>query len=262
MTFSEYLQRQGVAPNTIRVYLNFYSQVGDSDPVDFLERQIAERPPAGTLSPLRAAIGHLLRWKGETARADALPRSRGRRGRLRRSLDAEELRAYLEAVDALPEGPVRDVLRILPKTGLRISEACGLKATDLEEKGKTLILRLIGKGNKERVVPVIDARAVALLLQRKKLDTIYIFPGRLPDTHLTANAVRKVTGRMAIKNLSPHVLRHTYATSLLEKGADLKSVQTLLGHENIATTGKYLHPSTEKLTSVVAALEDDGGEKL
>jgi integrase/recombinase XerC len=250
-------------PSTRRAYVAMAAQAGD-DPVEWLKGLVNARRPIGTLAPARAAVRHRLAAEGLTdieiqAR---LPRTRGRKSRVRESLSAAELAAYYTAVDAHAQGVIHTILMLLPRSGLRISEACALRHEDLIEREGRLLLRVLGKGDKPRVVPLGDEGTALLRAYQQtapgKRDPIWCFPGR--GGAITTAAVRKVTRQIkaavpSFSELSPHVLRHTYATSLLAEGVDIRSLQALLGHDSVATTMRYLHPSTDELARSIGKLK-------
>jgi integrase/recombinase XerD len=155
------------------------------------------------------------------------------------------------------------MVELMYSTGLRVSELCGLRASDIQmDEGS---LRCIGKGNKERIVPVgrraLDAVGVYLHDSRPKLlrDRVspYLFLGqhgnrvhRIQFWHLLKEYGRKAGLR---ESLNPHMLRHSFATHLLDRGADLRSVQLMLGHADISTTQIYTHVVEERLKQVYKA---------
>src|SRR3982751_1957912 len=154
----------------------------------------------------------------------------------------------------------RALLELMYACGLRASEAIGLELedVDLEER----VLRARGKGSKERVVPIGQAalRAVSAYLERGRPKLV---KGR-PEIHLYVNfrggqltrqGLYKIVRRHALSagladRMSPHTLRHTFATHLLAGGCDLRSVQEMLGHADVATTQLYTHLSSEHLKDV------------
>ena len=169
-------------------------------------------------------------------------------------LTLQEVDALEAAIDqSLPEGR-RDhaMIEVLYSCGLRVSELCGLQLSDLFlDEG---FLRVTGKGNKQRLVPV-SPKAVGELKrwtdERRLIDIRpgeedYVFVSHRRGRHLSRITVfhnLQVYARLAgiEKNISPHTLRHSFATHLLEGGANLRAIQAMLGHESIATTQLYTH---------------------
>lgn len=150
----------------------------------------------------------------------------------------------------------RALLELLYGAGLRLEELRGLTRDDADFRGD--LLRVLGKGRKERLVPL---QGEAKRWLGRWLDLIgargaeSIFPGRDPQGPLSRRTVQRVVGRYLgqvanLTRVSPHVLRHSFATHLLERGADLRSIQEMLGHASLASTQIYTHVSTEKLKSV------------
>lgn len=188
--------------------------------------------------------------------------------RLPAFLTVEEAARLVEA----PEGegfiPKRDraLLETLYSTGLRVSELVGLKLNDVDFIGGTL--KVVGKGRKERLVPVGSFCSQAIREYLKALEPQDEFSQeplfqsqRSGEKHLkfplTDRSVRRILNRylaqVAIaQRISPHALRHSFATHLLDRGADLRSVQELLGHSSLTTTQIYTHVTTERLKRVYA----------
>jgi integrase/recombinase XerD len=180
-------------------------------------------------------------------------------------LSVEEVERLLGQPDADTVIGLRDLamIELMYSTGLRVSEVCNLRVTDLHwESGR---LRCIGKGNKERIVPV-GRRALSVLERylrgsRPKLLGEAMSPYLFLNSH--AGRINRVAvwkslsmyGRKAgfRKPLMPHMLRHSFATHLLDRGADLRSVQMLLGHSDISTTQIYTHVVEERLKQVYKA---------
>lgn len=149
------------------------------------------------------------------------------------------------------------MLELLYATGLRISELCNLKITDVDIHN--CFVRVYGKGSKERIVPVTDLALDYLKIYVTKYRSI-ILKNTISDYLFISNnltnisrqgffkIIKKECQRSGIKkNVSPHVLRHSFATHLLKHGADLRVIQELLGHEDIATTQIYAHLVNDKL---------------
>jgi integrase/recombinase XerD len=147
----------------------------------------------------------------------------------------------------------RAILELLYATGLRVTELVSLKRGDVNLEAGFVIA--MGKRSKERVVPLgtFSREAIKDYLEHDKPKGLFLFPNRR-GTRLTRQAIwkliRKYTARMGKSNVSPHTLRHTFATHLLEGGADLRSVQVLLGHEDISTTQIYTHIDRKRLKEI------------
>ena len=151
----------------------------------------------------------------------------------------------------------RAILELFYSTGIRLSELVGLKRTSLDLLGQTV--RVLGKGRKERIVPVGRA-ALDALSAYQSVQTDGEAAGGSLFTNGRGSAlsqrtvqriVRKKLGEVSeARKLSPHVLRHTFATHMLNAGADLRAVQELLGHASLSTTQIYTHVTTERLKQV------------
>ncbi|HET7629049.1 MAG TPA: tyrosine recombinase XerC [Bacillales bacterium] len=154
------------------------------------------------------------------------------------------------------------LLELLYASGLRVSECCGLRVHDIDPFVGTVFVK--GKGRKERYVPVgsyaLDAIAAYLddgrkaLLAKGHLETDRLFLNYRGEP-LSERGVRKILNDMMTNaalhlHISPHVLRHTFATHLLNEGADLRAVQELLGHSNLSSTQVYTHVTKERLREV------------
>lgn len=156
------------------------------------------------------------------------------------------------------------LLELLYATGLRVSELVALPASAARRDQRMLMVR--GKGGKERMVPLNDAareamaRYRALLKETKYRDSVWLFPSFGQDGHLTRQHFARdlkdlaVTCGLRPQAVSPHVLRHAFASHLLQNGADLRVVQTLLGHSDISTTQIYTHILEERLKTLVRDL--------
>jgi integrase/recombinase XerD len=220
---------------------------------------LAARTASRRLSALRQFHRFLLREgvRGDdpTALLDAprLPRT------LPKYLSEQEVEALLEAARQLPgqRGAVaRAALEILYATGLRVSELLTLPRRALAGDADVLLIR--GKGGKERIVPLSPAaKEAAGAITRQDAATRYLFPGRDPRRPLTRQAFFLLLKHAALRagldpaRVSPHVLRHSFASHLLAHGADLRSLQLLLGHADIATTQIYTHVLAERLQRLV-----------
>ena len=145
------------------------------------------------------------------------------------------------------------IIETLYGSGLRVSELCSLKINDVDDT----FVKVKGKGSKERMVPIgkkaIEAIDHYLVHFRKEDQIPYLFISRQKnrlDRVFVWKRIRFYAKRAGIKqNISPHMLRHSFATHLLENGADLRIIQEMLGHANIATTDRYTHVSQKHLKS-------------
>lgn len=181
--------------------------------------------------------------------------------RLPRYFEYNELEELFKTPDITTPFGQRDslLLEMLYATGLRVGELVNIKTGDINRSERTI--KILGKGNKERIVyfgeyarDILDIylKDGYLKLNPKKID--YLFLGN-KKTKLTERGVRDILNRMIkktnlTKNISPHMLRHSFATHLLNEGCDILSVQKLLGHDSISATQIYTHVSTEHLKEV------------
>lgn len=235
--------------------------------VDLAERPVAPRTTARRASALRRYFG----WQASTGGLSADP-SAGLRaprgtGRLPHVLAEAQLNELLDpatppaATDDDPAAAARDrrdqaVLELLYGSGLRVSELCGLRTGDLDlDQG---IVTVWGKGSKQRRVPLSEPSIAAvrawldegrghLAATSRVGDRVFV---NLRGNPLTPRDVRRLLDRRSPVPTHPHALRHTFATHVLDGGADLRSVQELLGHEDLATTQIYTHVSRERLRDV------------
>ena len=160
----------------------------------------------------------------------------------------------------------RAILELFYGAGLRVSELANLKLGDINQEGK--FIRCFGKGSKERILPVgrMAWEAIQTYIGRvracyeTKAQTIFLSNRGLPMRRETLwHTVRKAAKKAGItKKVSPHVLRHSFATHLLEGGADLRIVQELLGHADISTTQIYTHITRDRLRKIHAQFHPRG----
>jgi integrase/recombinase XerD len=190
--------------------------------------------------------------------------SRRAAGRLPEPLTLPKIKKFLIAPSDKGSGHLREraMLELLYATGLRVSELTGLKVDDLDvQRG---LVRCVGKGDKERVVPVgaVACLWVARYLeQRQKAraserDSPYLFAGKHgPVTRHQVWRVVKAQARKAgiEERVTPHTLRHSFATHLLSRGASLRAIQEMLGHARITTTQIYTHVDRERLKQIYRA---------
>jgi integrase/recombinase XerD len=161
------------------------------------------------------------------------------------------------------------IVEMLYASGLRVSELVTLPLAAAKNREGVLLVK--GKGGKERLAPLGRAARAAIADylavrehflprgERRRLAEKYLFPSRSAECHLTRRRCHQLLKALALEagldpdKLSPHVLRHAFATHLVEGGADLRSVQTMLGHADIATTQIYTHVAKDRLAATVAA---------
>lgn len=172
-------------------------------------------------------------------------------------LSCEEVRSLLAAAVNLKH---RAILSTLYSAGLRVSEATHLRVKDINSKEMQIFVRQ-GKGAKDRIV-VLSPHLLTLLRRYWKTHKPreFLFPGRPSHKPLNREGVgrflKAYASRAGIeKNVSPHTLRHSFATHLLESGCDLRRIQTLLGHADISTTTIYLHLATDTIRQVASPLD-------
>ena len=170
-------------------------------------------------------------------------------------LNYNEMEELLESIDiSTTEGLKRRLLiEMFYSTGCRVSEMINVKISDIDFTNKTI--RIMGKGSKERIVYFGDYASKYLdnYLSKVKCDK-YLFTNKKGEK-LTINEVEQIVKdimkHISIKtHVTPHTLRHTFATHLLNNGADIKTVQELLGHANLSTTGIYTHVSSDRLKDI------------
>ncbi len=225
---------------------------------------LSPRSQARALSAIRSLHGLLVREKlapiDPTDEIDA-PRP-GRR--LPQLLSHDEIEALLAAPDPRKAPGRRDraMLELLYATGLRVSELVSLRLNDVDLETRMLVAR--GKGSTERVVPVGAPAAEALraylfgardvLLRGRRSKDLFVTPrgGRMTRQGFAKLLARHARTAGIRRRVSPHKLRHSFATHLLEGGADLRAVQAMLGHADIATTQIYTHVDRERLKAVIS----------
>ncbi|MBP9143414.1 MAG: site-specific tyrosine recombinase XerD [Thermoanaerobaculia bacterium] len=272
---------RGLSPQTVAAYRSDLVRLGD-----WLDRQKGKGAGTDLVTADPAAIAAHLRWlhgqeisprsarramaamhgfyrdlvEAGERRDDPVENLEAPRlfKRLPKVLSEEEVERLLAAPDLATPAGVRDraMLELLYATGLRVSELVGLRLPQIDLKGGYLLA--FGKGSKERVVPVGEeaerflARYLTELrpkLARGRHDAVFVNLRGAPMTRQGFWKILKAWGLRAgiDRPISPHVLRHSFATHLLEHGADLRAVQAMLGHSDIATTEIYTHIHQERL---------------
>ena len=229
-------------------------------------RSYAKRSVARKASALRRYFGWLRRTGVLEIDPSAGLSAPSGDGRLPRVLRDDELVVLLDAPGAVVDhdpAPVRlrddAVLEILYGSGLRVAELCSLRPDDLDLTARSV--RVWGKGSKQRVVPLSEPAVEAVRGWLSEGRTGLVSSETPPDAvflnqrgrRLQPRDVRRILDRRAASPTHPHALRHTFATHLLDGGADLRAVQEMLGHADLGTTQHYTHVSKERLRSVLDA---------
>ncbi|MCS6780797.1 MAG: tyrosine recombinase [Geminicoccaceae bacterium] len=275
---------RGASPHTLSAYRNDLARAAaflrargtaleaasDADLRGFLRAETEAGRSAATLARRVAALRHYFRFLYlEGHRSDdpaAGLEAPKRTAPLPRILSEAEVAALIEAAaaDPSPRGlRLLTLLELAYASGLRVSELVGLPLSALAADRSHLLVR--GKGGKERIVPLGEparlclerwlAARTAFLVGRKSAR--FLFPSTSRSGHLTRQRLLQLLKALAPaagidpRRISPHVLRHAFATHLLEHGADLRAVQVLLGHADIATTQVYTHVQSRRLAAVV-----------
>ncbi|MFM7068074.1 MAG: tyrosine recombinase XerC [Actinomycetes bacterium] len=279
----EFVAAVPLAASTVDVYrrdvdsfVDWSSRSGVADPIGvdraMVRRYLAHLTTRGyasrTIARKAAALRRYFGWAQRSGRIPHDPMTGvsapGGVARLPRVLRADELHQLLDDPADAPVaqsggGQSRDdaVLEVLYGSGLRVSELCGLNLDSVDLPRRRLLVW--GKGGKQRFVPLSDPAAAALE-RWLTVDRGDRFPSgddacaavflNQRGRRLTPRDVRRIVDRRSPVPTHPHALRHTFATHLLDGGADLRVVQELLGHADLATTQIYTHVSKERLRSV------------
>ena len=232
--------------------------------IDILyQKGLSSRSVARHLSSLRGFYSHLITKGAVTADPTEFLTTPKQWKAIPKFLNSEDIDKLLKAADL--DDPLglrnRAMLELLYATGLRVSELCSLEVSDLNlDMG---VLRVTGKGNKQRLVPVgrqalafinrfLESARPAILKRRASRYLFVTGRGTRMTRQMFWIALRDLGKEAGIfHGLTPHVLRHSFATHLLENGADLRSVQTMLGHVDIGTTEIYTHVMRGRLRRVV-----------
>jgi len=248
------LKPMDVDPMLVREYLYWLDR-----------RQEQKSSMARKLAALRTFYRYLNRNKTRRVNPAAEVRTPKLPQRLPRVLTKDDANALMEFPDG--DGPAarrdRAILETLYSTGARVSELVGMNRADLDLREG--LVRLRGKGRKERIVPIGDVAVEAIreyhaALQRSALKPQHVKHEPSPvfcnarGGRLTARSVGRFVGKYSARltggRVSPHALRHSFATHLLDEGADLRAIQEMLGHASLSTTQKYTHVAMDQLMKV------------
>lgn len=276
--YLEYLElEKGLSQNTLEAYrrdLSEFSQgVEDIKKVDRMSinmfiRKLRENKlaPSSIIRKI-ASLRGFFKWASSTGIIDKNPAS---------TLEQPKVPQHLPKVVSIKEieemlhnnlTPLEHVImELLYSCGLRVSELVNLKTNDIDLSSK--YVRCFGKGSKERIIPIgeIAKKAVTeymperdFLVKKYNLNTKLLLiqnSGRL-ITRQDVYTFIHAQGKLIHKNISPHTLRHSFATHLLENGADLRVVQELLGHSDVSTTQLYTHISKKRLKDVYFSINNE-----
>lgn len=252
----EFCEKQGITDlfqisyQEVRSYLNQCHQ-----------KQLSRGTVSRKLSALRSFYHYLLKENRIDSNPFLLLKSPKNNQTLPKFLYEEEIECLFNGIDRQSILGCRNyaLLELLYATGIRVSECCQMSQSQINKELGVILIH--GKGGKDRYVPLGEFALEALddyleksrpqLLKKSKLETDILFLNHL-GTPLTERGVRDILNRMTKQasmhlKLAPHMIRHTFATHLLNHGADLRSVQELLGHEHLSSTQIYTHVSKEHL---------------
>jgi integrase/recombinase XerC len=256
--------------NTMRGYLGFLN-----------ERQYSKATTARKLATLRSFYKFLVKRGQLSSNPAAAVRTPKQEKRLPRFMEYEEVKKLLDTppVDTWLGARDKAILETLYSTGMRVSELVALNMDDIDFLGEVVHIR--GKGKKERIAPISSSALQVIqhyiefrnkrAQSNSNFDSKVLFVNKHGRRLSTRSVRRKMDKYLKIAGLdpaiSPHTLRHSFATHMLNNGADLRSVQELLGHQSLSTTQIYTHLTTRKLKEVYDSAHprsrsDTGPQKL
>jgi integrase/recombinase XerC len=278
-SFLEYLGvERGASPHTLRSYaadLAEFTSFLAAERIDglagadtrairaFLARLHGRRLAKATIARKLAAVRSCFRFLARRGVLEVNPARQVRSPRLGRRLPSvlpkDEATQLLDAAPEPTAAGARDraLLELLYASGLRVAEGCGLDLDDVDEARRTV--RVLGKGDKERVVPVgetaLEALDTYLAMRGRQRGPLFL---NARGGRLTPRSAHRIVKRLArragiTQRVTPHTLRHSFATHMLGEGADLRLIQELLGHRRLSTTQRYTHVSPEHLMRVYDA---------
>jgi len=269
---------RGASPHTLRSYatdLTEFTAFLAAEKIDglagadtravraFLAHLHRRRLSKATIARKLAAVRSCFRFLARRGALEINPARQVRSPRLGRRLPSvlpkDEATQLLDAAPEPTTAGARDraLLELLYASGLRVAEGCGLDLDDLDEARRTV--RVLGKGDKERVVPVgetaLEALDAYLAMRGRQRGPLF---QNTRGGRLTPRSAHRIVKRLARRagisqRVTPHTLRHSFATHMLGEGADLRLIQELLGHSRLSTTQRYTHVSPEHLMRVYDA---------
>lgn len=263
------LQTLRAYQNDLDQYRLFLTQEGYSNPADinrillrkFLALLKQQNYSKATVARKLVSIRSLYKFLCREGILESNPLENIRTPKLDRKLpefmSVTDTETLLNQPDSNSLLNIRDkaIMETLYSTGIRVSELVGINVTDVDFQNE--VIKVKGKGKKERLLPIGNHALCGIRLyldNRKKFDSQALFlnhrGGRLTDRSVARMLEKYVKISGLSKKISPHTFRHSFATHLLDHGADLRSVQELLGHANLSTTQIYTHITTERLRQV------------
>lgn len=257
------LKIRGLSPRTVKAYTfwaaKFFGEVRspelatEADIKGFLARELERGLSPQSLNLIRAALRfYFQEVVGRDFRRVKTPKAEKK---LPVVLSREEVKALLGALESHRH---RLLASLLYATGLRVSECAALKVADLDLPERVGWVRR-GKGGKDRLFILPESLRGPLGRHLKRHDSPWLFPGH-GGNHIHPSAIQKTISAAAKeagipKPVTPHTLRHSFATHLLEAGTDIRKIQELLGHANLSTTQRYTQVSAEELKKVRSPLD-------
>ena len=255
--FNNYLKQEKITKieiinhNTIRKYLT-----------NLHDKNYKSKTIARKISTLRSFFKYNLKTKTIKTNPMTLISNPKQEKTLPKYLKYEDLEKMINSIDTSSKEGIQNklIIELLYSTGIRVSELVNIKLKDIKIKENQITI--LGKGNKERIV--LFGKVAKTVLEQYIKEYKEYYQGNIINEYLLINKkgkplttnkieliVKKITRECSLKhNISPHTLRHTFATHMLENGADLKTVQELLGHKNLKTTAIYTHVTNERLKHV------------
>ncbi len=276
--YLEYLElEKGLSPNTIDAYRRDLSEfskgIDDIQKIDrmtintFVRKLREENLAASSVIRKIASLRGFFKWASSTGIITKNPASTLEQPKMPQRLPKVVSVKEIEEMLHNNLNPFEHVImELLYSCGLRVSELVNLKFNDIDLNSK--YVRCFGKGSKERIIPMGEtAKNIIkeylperdLLIKKYNLNTknLLIMPNGRPITRQDVYTFIHAQGKLIHKNISPHTLRHSFATHLLENGADLRVVQELLGHSDVSTTQLYTHISKKRLKDVYFSVNNE-----
>ncbi len=276
--YLEYLElEKGLSPNTIDAYRRDLSEfskgIDDIQKIDrmtintFVRKLREEKLAASSVIRKIASLRGFFKWASSTGIITKNPASTLEQPKMPQRLPKVVSVKEIEEMLHNNLNPFEHVImELLYSCGLRVSELVNLKLNDIDLNSK--YVRCFGKGSKERIIPMGEtAKNIIkeylperdLLIKKYNLSTknLLIMPNGRKITRQDVYTFIHAQGKLIHKNISPHTLRHSFATHLLENGADLRVVQELLGHSDVSTTQLYTHISKKRLKDVYFSVNNE-----